>query len=308
MNAHCIFQLIPFNSWPSDIMNFHFFNFLVGAVLALLVHADTTPGIRAEDDERSNALFGILDNSVSFSAIVEAVMPRIKEWLVHPFDKTFSSVTNSSSVFTKLAEYVVESKKGYHPYARSVYSSNENETAVQFEPRLRYRGIKVKRYLGIEVKLKLIFRASEHGFRASEFHRICDGKEPTITLVKAENGRMEAAYSDSSWEYNEFEWVMNPRGFVASIAENPAALLGYSLQKYALNRGAHVVNSFLNWGPYFGYDFYISNRCHENEYSFSILGYGYGQERVDLLVCEGNFRVLEYEVFQVEMQDIVLFK
>jgi hypothetical protein len=78
MNAHAFFNWTPLIS-SRDKMHFHFFHFLVVAVLVLLVHADTTPGIRAQDDERSNALFGILDNSIDFSAIVEVVMPRIEE-------------------------------------------------------------------------------------------------------------------------------------------------------------------------------------------------------------------------------------
>jgi hypothetical protein len=140
-------------------MNFNIFHLLVVAVLALLVHANLTPpGLRAEDDERSNALFGILDNSISFSAKVEAVMPRIEEWLVQkPFQSTFSAITNSSSVFKMLAEYVVESEGARNPNASFAYSSNENETTVEFK-----KG-PVK-----ELKFTLLFRASEHGFLASE--------------------------------------------------------------------------------------------------------------------------------------------
>jgi hypothetical protein len=53
----------------------------------------------------------------------------------------------------------------------------------------------------------------------------------------------------------------------------------------------------------------ISNRCNENENSYSILGTrnGYGPEGVHPSTLFGvqDFRVLEYEVFQVEIQDIV---
>jgi hypothetical protein len=145
-------------------MNFNFFHFLVVAVLALLVHADTTPpGLRAEDDERSNTLFGILDNSIDFSAIVEAVIPRIEEWLVQkPFQSTFSAIINASSVFVKIAEYVVESERGLIPRPLFVYSSNENETTIEFK-----KG-PVK-----ELKFTLLYRASEHDFRVSRFHHLC---------------------------------------------------------------------------------------------------------------------------------------
>jgi hypothetical protein len=80
-----------------------------------------------------------------------------------------------------------ESERGFYPRFSFVYSSYENETTVEFEPR-RERGPKRARYQGIKVMLTLLYRASEHNFRASEFHRLCDRKGPTITLVRAVNG------------------------------------------------------------------------------------------------------------------------
>jgi hypothetical protein len=191
----------------------HILHFLTLALLALLVHANPIPGIRADDNEPAEALNGILDNSINFSAKAEAIlMPRIEEWLVQkPFQSTFSTITNSTSVFKKLVEYVVESERGRHHNASFIYSSNDNVTTVEVE-----KG-PVK-----DVKLTLLFRASEYGFRSSDFHRMCDRKGPTITIVKAENGPMAAAYSGVDWGL----WgALNPRGFLASIAEDPGAMI-----------------------------------------------------------------------------------
>jgi hypothetical protein len=78
----------------------------------------------------------------------------------------------------------VESERVRNPNASFAYSSNKNETTDEFEEG------PVK-----EIKMTLIFRASEHGFLATEFHRVCDGKGATVTLVKAWNERMAAAYN-----------------------------------------------------------------------------------------------------------------
>jgi hypothetical protein len=290
-----IFRLDPYNFHRRQ-MHFHFFQFLVVAKLAVLVHANTTPGIRAEDIESTQALDGILDNSNSFSPKVEVIMPRIEEWLVQmPIDVDFSAIINASSVFTKLSEYVVESEGVRNPNASFTYSSNENETTVEFE-----KG-PVK-----ELKLTLLFRASEHEFLASEFHRLCDGKGPTITLVKAVNERMAAAFSGVNWD--QYGLTLNPQGFLASIVDDPGAIGGYSLQKYAANENA-AVYSYPNVGPYFGNGLSIRHRCNVDERSRSHLGprYGYGPEEVDPSILFGStyFRVLEYEVFQVEVDDIV---
>jgi hypothetical protein len=151
------------------------------------------------------------------------------------------------------------------------------------------------------VKLTLLFRASEHGFLASEFHRLCDGKVPTITLVKAANGRMAAAYIGVDWG-RPWGHTSNPRGFLASIDE------GYTLQKHPSNNRGHVF-SYQEYGPCFGLGLFLSNRCDENESSYSILGhyYRYGPEGMEpsSLFGSRNFRVLEYEVYQVEIRAIV---
>jgi hypothetical protein len=273
-------------------MHFHFYHFLVVAVLAGLVHANySPPGLRVDDKERSKAFGGILHNSVNFSAMVEAIMPRIEEWFVQrPFDVDFSDIVIESSVFAKLAEYVVESEGARNPSASFAYSSNENETTVEFEEG------PVE-----EVKMTLLYRASEHGFLASEFHRLCDRKGPTITLVKAANGRVVAAYNGVNWD--QYGLALNPQGFLASIVDNPGAIGGYSLQKYAANENAFV-QSHPSIGPDFGTSLPIADRCNENDgRSFSYLRprYGYGPEGVERfsLFGVGFFRVLEYEVYQV---------
>jgi hypothetical protein len=99
---------------------------------------------------------------------------------------------------------------------------------------------------------------------------------------------------------------INPQGFLASIVDDTGANGGYSLQKYAANDRAFV-HSHPNWGPDFGNARHIADRCNENVgRSFSYLRprYGYGPEGVDsrILFGEERFRVLEYEVFQVEIQ------
>jgi hypothetical protein len=119
-------------------------------------------------------------------------------------------------------------------------------------------------------------------------------------VVKAENGRMAAAYSGINWGQNGRK--PNPQGFLASIVDDPDAIGGHSFQKYAANDHGYV-RSYSLTGPYFGGGMYISNRCDKNEYSHSVLGplYGYGQDGVDPSSLFGveDFRVLEYEEEEV---------
>jgi hypothetical protein len=60
-----------------------------------------------------------------------------------------------------------------------------------------------------EVKLTRLYRASENKYSARAFHKLCDGKGTTITLVKAVDGKKAAAYNSgleskpSIWEEME---------------------------------------------------------------------------------------------------------
>lgn len=48
-------------------------------------------------------------------------------------------------------------------------------------------------------QFRCIFRASEHQFSAEEFHRICDHKPHTLTLIKTELGKIIGGYTACSW-------------------------------------------------------------------------------------------------------------
>jgi hypothetical protein len=176
-----------------------------------------------------------------------------------------------------------------------VYSSNENVSTFEFDsPATEV------------VKFSLLFRASEHGFRGDKFHLLCD-EGPTITLVKAMNGRMAAFYNSRSWGIwgSEYE-IKNTRGFVASVHEDPEDSEVYFLQKYAANEKAAVW--WFPEDPSFGYGvLYLADNCNLNECSSSVISSATGYTRVGMapktyLFGEERFGVLEYKVFQVERQ------
>lgn len=46
---------------------------------------------------------------------------------------------------------------------------------------------------------RLIYRASEHGFDASDFHRRCDTFAPTISIIHADSGNLFGGYTTVPW-------------------------------------------------------------------------------------------------------------
>ena len=48
-------------------------------------------------------------------------------------------------------------------------------------------------------KLKLLFRGSEHQFSSETFHKLCDYKGRTLSIVKSEFGKIFGLYTNIPW-------------------------------------------------------------------------------------------------------------
>lgn len=57
----------------------------------------------------------------------------------------------------------------------------------------------IHKCLNNPTSMELIFRASEHGFNAREFHKVCDSVEDTFVLLRTEFGKTLAAYTHYKW-------------------------------------------------------------------------------------------------------------
>ena len=61
------------------------------------------------------------------------------------------------------------------------------------------------------VSAKLIFTASEHEFKTSEFHKKCDGEGNTLTVVRTEYGKTIFAFAAQKWS-SVNDWINDPTG------------------------------------------------------------------------------------------------
>ena len=55
--------------------------------------------------------------------------------------------------------------------------------------------------VGINPSWKLCYRASLHGWGASRFHSVCDGKTHTVTLIR-KGAFVFGGYTDIAWGEN----------------------------------------------------------------------------------------------------------
>ena len=143
------------------------------------------------------------------------------------------------------------------------------------------------------LKFKLIFSATINGDKSSDFHKFCDGKGPTVTIVKGENDYIFGGYvtvpysSDSKSHYDD-------KAFLFSLT---------NMKKFPIKIKENAVRHSFFWGPYIGYtdhcDLAISTGCLRNKNSYCSPK-SYEFNRVDLIgTTEENFKVKDYEVYLV---------
>jgi hypothetical protein len=148
----------------------------------------------------------------------------------------------------------------------------------------------------------LLYRASLSEYRAADFHQACDGMGKCVVVVKAENGKIAAAYNQDGFTSVDNR-SPNLNGFIATVADD-----GGCGEIFHRNDHEMGVYNHSDIGPVFGTlgsDLYISNNCHQSERSWSRLGGTYGGKRgVNQYALFGQeyFRVVDYEVFKIVIE------
>ncbi|XP_073253699.1 uncharacterized protein [Porites lutea] len=111
---------------------------------------------------------------------------------------------------------------------------------------------------------KLCFRASNHGWRSKTFHRNCDNKGPTITIVRV-GSYIFGGYNDNSWQWSVgYQYSTNT--FLYSLKNYG----GYGYFKMDITQDYHEATySYYSYFPTFGHhDIYIADNAGHNTNSF----------------------------------------
>jgi hypothetical protein len=76
----------------------------------------------------------------------------------------------------------------------------------------------IEETLGHPKKIELLFRASEHGFKAEAFHLHCDDTPDTLTVIQTEFGRKVVGYTPLVWNAaHGFAADSSHRSFLLSV-------------------------------------------------------------------------------------------
>ena len=140
------------------------------------------------------------------------------------------------------------------------------------------------------MKLKLLYSTAVADFNSGTFHYLCNGKGPTLTVVKSKNGKRFGGYTSISWKsLNRY------------IPDEKAFLFSLDLRKcFKKQNNPQAIYDHYNYGPTFGagHDLHIADQCKNSNNSYCNPS-TYNEVKVNELSGEKNFMVENYEVYSV---------
>lgn len=141
------------------------------------------------------------------------------------------------------------------------------------------------------MKSVLIFRASIHGWSASNFHDYCDHEGCTLVVVK-DNINIFGGFTTRNWSGKDGITKGDELSFLYSVNNN---------QKYICKNALSGIYVHSEFGPCFGNDLFIQSDM-KNDCSSNVGGsYCLPEGKVGntLLTGNGSFIPTEIEVFKI---------
>ena len=84
----------------------------------------------------------------------------------------------------------------------------------------------------MRLRFELLYRGSRDGMTAAAFHRLCDGMDDTISVIKDTNGNVFGGFADKAWS-TKSSWVKSEESFLFSLKSS----LGKEVIKFPINTG-----------------------------------------------------------------------
>ena len=146
----------------------------------------------------------------------------------------------------------------------------------------------------LRVGYKLIYRASEHGDNAEDFHERCDDYEGSLIIIKTKDGNIFGGYTSVSWDPEDEAEKKDEYSFVFSL----------NLDKLYFESGEKEYSIFCdrNKGPCFVGMFAVQehilkSKCYINPWGIQC----FSGEKSNYEINQGksDFFIEELEVFQV---------
>ena len=162
--------------------------------------------------------------------------------------------------------------------------------------------------------IDLLYRGSDYDFSAEKFHDLCDHKGKTLTIIQAENGFVFGGYTHFSWNTKENVKYHNygrSQGFIyllRAYGRDQGEIQKWSLDIDHYPDIQTEIKNDINYGPSFIDSITIMDKCNKTDDNEAYLGSMFEdsdeiENKDTILSGNKNFKVQEYEVFQVAKVD-----
>lgn len=141
------------------------------------------------------------------------------------------------------------------------------------------------------IKFKKLYRATEDGDKASDFHRLCDDKGPTLTIGKTKKGYIFGGFTLEEWDSKE-NYSLDGNSFVFSLNKKKMFRFMGDIYSTSCNK---------NSGPTFGANdnaIAIHDNCLSNTENYCGKKTSYGNNLG--LTEDARFSLDEIEVLLIE--------
>ena len=156
-----------------------------------------------------------------------------------------------------------------------------------------------------DVNFTLVYRASEDGDRASDFHQRCDKIGPNVVLIKTKRGNIFGGFTLKNWEHMPRDIDINRPNLGSASRDSKA--FGFSVNNQKIYNNDKPTEFAIwcnrNYGPTFKNNlFQIFDQCMKKGGYCSIRSNShFGGQMYDYEISggESRFRVEDLEVFEV---------
>ena len=159
---------------------------------------------------------------------------------------------------------------------------------------------KIYKNLNQNFMLKLLYRATRDGDKASTFHKNCDGVCPLVVLVKTRKEIRFGGFTETYYESTkEFKGKRDDKAFIFSLDK---------MKCYNIEKGQNAILCYKNYGPVFYGNKYsnifLSDNFFKTEGTVAQAGDRFHtSEDFEINMGEQIFNTKQVEVFQVILCD-----
>ena len=261
-----------------------------------------TKNLSNENDELKSKTNNILSNMSKISTKISAISPKTSHQ---------ENIISRANYHRPIDNQVQNNQNLYYnkttPNINTHPKFNINSNIINLKDILfiinRIKEIHPKLH---NINLLLVYRASEDGDRAKDFHRKCDKIGPNIVIIKTRKGNIFGGFTFKNWEHMPRD-IDESRPNLGSASRDSKAF-GFNVNNQKIYNNEKP-NEFAIWcnknyGPTFKNNlFQIFDNCLKKGGYCSVKNnshFGGQMEDYEIAGGESRFRVEELEVFEIK--------